>query len=339
MSIYLLTGAAGFIAYSIARQLLTEGHSVVGVDNINDAYDRRLKQWRLSQLQKLPNFHFHQADISNYAEIERIWQQTKPFDAVINLAARAGVRQSVTDPTIYFETNVIGTLNLLELCRKHKENKFILASSSSLYGQTNRMPFEESDNTDCPISPYAASKKGAEVLCYTYHSYYGIDTTIFRYFTVYGPAGRPDMSIFRFVQAINEGEPVTIFGDGSQMRDFTFVEDIARGTIAGLRPVGYEIINLGSDEPIKLLDVVSVIESKLGKRAKLEFEGMHSADVKATWANIEKARSILNWSPRTNYEQGIQRAIDWYLENRHWAKDIQTKLDFVQKLDKNGEAD
>jgi nucleoside-diphosphate-sugar epimerase len=186
------------------------------------------------------------------------------------------------------------------------------------------MPYSEDANTDHPLSPYAASKKGAEAMCYTYHHLYGIDVTVFRYFTVYGPAGRPDMSIFRFTQWINEGKPVTIFGDGQQSRDFTYVDDIARGTIAGLKPVGFEVINLGGDKPSVLMDVLHMIEAKLGKEAILDFKPFHSADMKATWANITKAGELLGWEPSISVEQGIQRAVDWYMENRDWAQHIET---------------
>jgi UDP-glucuronate 4-epimerase len=325
MTRYLLTGCAGFIASHVAQQLLAQGHQVVGIDNLNAAYDIRLKRWRLERLLQQPNFHYHQADISDFAQLNDIYKTYDgTFAAVINLAARAGVRQSLANPWVYIETNTTGTLNLLELCREHTVGKFILASTSSLYGTHNTMPYSEATNTDRPISPYAASKKGAEALAYTYYSLYGIDTTVLRYFTVYGPAGRPDMSIFRFIQWINEGRPVTVFGDGQQSRDFTYVQDIARGTIAALRPVGYEIINLGSDEPVILMTVIRKIEEQLGKSANLVFKPRHPADVTATWADISKAEALLQWRPQTHYEQGLSEAVQWYLENRAWAKDIAT---------------
>ena len=234
MSFYLLTGAAGFIASNVARLLLESGHSVVGIDNLNNAYDPRLKTWRIQQAQGHHGFAFHQIDICNRTALRALWETVGPFDAVINLAARAGVRQSVISPWEYFETNLTGTLNLLDLCRQFGTQKFVLASTSSLYGAGNSLPFSEDDNTDKPISPYASSKKAAETLCYTYHVLHGIDVTIFRYFTVYGPAGRPDMSIFRFIQWMKEGRPVQVYGDGQQSRDFTYVEDIAQGTVMGL---------------------------------------------------------------------------------------------------------
>ena len=258
----LLTGAAGFIASRVAHILLDRGDEVVGIDVMNDAYDPRLKIWRLAQLEDRPRFSFYRTDISNRRELEKVVSVAQP-DAVINLAARAGVRQSVDDPWIYYETNVTGTLNLLELCRSLGIPKFILSSTSSAYGNQLKQPFTEDMPTDSPLSPYAASKKAAEVLAYTYHDIYDIDVTVFRYFTVYGPAGRPDMSIFRFIRWVDEGVPVKVYGDGSQRRDFTFVEDIARGTVAGLSKVGYEIINLGGNGPVSLLEIIAIIEEKL----------------------------------------------------------------------------
>src|SRR5713226_4302887 len=245
----LVTGAAGFIASRVVDLLLAAGHTLTGLDNLNDAYDVRLKDWRLQHRLGRPGFAFHQIDITRLPELSDVFTARPVFDAVLNLAARAGVRQSVENPWIYFEANLTGTLNLLELCRQHGVSKFVLSSTSSLYGSHNPMPYREDADTSRPLSPYAASKKAAETLCYTYHYLYGLDVTVLRYFTFFGPAGRPDMSLFRFVQKVSERRPITIYGDGSQTRDFTFVDDIARGTIAALRPVGYDTINLGSDQP------------------------------------------------------------------------------------------
>ena len=326
MGHYLLTGAAGFIASKVAELLLSEGHAVVGVDNMNDAYDVRLKQWRLAQLAGRPGFEFRQLDITNRQKMRDLWesQKTKGFDAVINLAARAGVRQSVENPWVYLETNITGTLNLLDLCREFDVKKFILASTSSLYGKDNPLPFREDADSNRPLSPYAASKKAAEALCYTYHYLYGLDVTVFRYFTVYGPAGRPDMSLFRFAQWINEGKPVTVYGDGRQSRDFTNVEDIARGTIAGLHPLGFEVINLGSDKPVVLMDAIRLIEELTGRKALLEFQPLHPSDVRATWADIGKAKYLLDWRPLVGLEDGIADLVNWYQQNRSWAKEIAT---------------
>jgi len=325
---YLVTGCAGFIGAKVTEFLLRDGHTVAGVDNLNDAYDVRLKQWRLAQLEGKPGFVFRKLDITNHKELRKLWEPQEqggvPFDAVINLAARAGVRQSVENPGVYFETNVAGVLNLLELCREFGVKKFVLASTSSLYGADNPRPFREDANTDAPLSPYAASKKAAEALCYTYHYLYGIDVTVLRYFTVYGPAGRPDMSLFRFVQWIGEERPVIVYGDGQQSRDFTYVDDIARGTIAGLKPLGYEVINLGSDEPIVLMDAIRLVEELVGKKANIEYKPRHPADVLATWADIGKAERLLGWQPRASFAEGVARLAVWYRKNREWAKDVAT---------------
>jgi nucleoside-diphosphate-sugar epimerase len=324
LSKYLVTGAAGFIASKTCELLSSAGHTVVGVDNMNDAYDVRLKDWRLARLMKLKGFSIERLDICDRGGLRGLWDRAGPFDAVVNLAARAGVRQSVENPWVYFETNATGTLNLLDLCRSGGVKKFVLASTSSLYGKHNPMPYREDADTNRALSPYAASKKAAEAISYTYHYLYGLDVSVVRYFTVYGPSGRPDMSLFRFVQWIAEGRPVTVYGDGSQSRDFTYVEDIARGTIAALKPVGYEIINLGSDKPAVLMDVIRSIEKLLGKKAKLRYEPMHPADVPATWADIGKARKMLGWEPKTTLEKGLESIVAWYRENRDWAKDVRT---------------
>jgi len=326
MNHYLLTGVVGFIGSKVAEFLLEEGHTVVGVNNMNDAYDVRLKQWRLAQLEGRPGFEFHRLDITDRKALGDLWDFGKrnKFDAVINLAARAGVRQSVENPWVYLETNATGTLNLLELCREFDVKKFVLVSTSSLYGKDNPMPFREDADTNHPLSPYATSKKAAETFCYTYYYLYGIDVTVFRYFTVYGPAGRPDMSLFSFVQWISEGKPVTVYGDGRQSRDFTYVEDIARGMIAGLRPRGYEAINLGSDTPIVLMDAIRLIEELVGRKAVLEFKPLHPSDVLATWADIRRADRLLGWRPQIEFKKGIASLVNWYQQNQEWTRDLET---------------
>ncbi len=324
MARYLVTGAAGFIASRVTHILLDRGDEVTGVDNLNDAYDPRLKHWRLEQLKGRDGFRFERMDLSDREALARIFQEHDPFDGVVNLAARAGVRQSVENPWIYMETNATATLNLLELCKDHGVGKFVLASTSSLYGQHNPIPYAEDSDTNRPLSPYAASKKAAEAMCYTYHHLFGIDVTVFRYFTVYGPAGRPDMSLFRFVQWVSEDKPVLIYGDGGQSRDFTFVDDIARGTVAGLKPLGYEVINLGSDEPVVLRDALKLVEELVGKPARIEYKPLHKADVLRTWADISKARRLLGWSPETLHVEGIRRTVEWYNQNRAWASELET---------------
>lgn len=318
---FLVTGCAGFIGCKVADLLLTEGHSVVGIDNLNDAYDPRLKRWRLAELDGRGGLSFYYADICDREATENVFRKHAPFDAVINLAARAGVRPSVENPWLYVETNTVGALNLLDLCRRWGVPKFVHASTSSLYGENER-PFREDQPTDCPLSPYAASKKAAEALCHTYHHLHGLDVTVLRYFTVYGPAGRPDMSIFRFIRWIAEGEPLVLYGDGSQERDFTFVDDIARGTVLALKPAGYEIINLGSDRPVSLRRVIAILAELLGMEAKVTYLPRHPADVLATWADITKARKLLGWEPRTTLEEGLRQAVEWYQQNRSWAKEV-----------------
>ena len=289
---YLVTGCAGFIGWRVTEFLLEAGHTVVGIDNVNASYDTQVKQWRLKQLQDTPNFHFHRADICDRDALRTIFNT--PYNAVINLAARAGVRDSVEDPWAYIDTNVTGTLNLLELCREFEVNKFVLASTSSLYGSSNSLPFSEETNTDGLLSPYAASKKGAEAICHSYHHLYGIDITVFRFFTVYGPAGRPDMSAFRFVHWISEEKPVIVYGDGKESsRDYTYLDDIARGVIAGLKPLKYEVINLGSDSPIVLIDTIRLIEELVGKKAILSHHPFHPADARAHVGRHPKSRKTL----------------------------------------------
>jgi len=322
MKTILLTGAAGFIGWKTAEFLLKEGHKVIGVDNLNNYYDVRLKEYRKKDLEKYENFKFYPVDIENLQALEILFNDYK-FDVVINLAARAGVRYSMINPYVYMTTNANGTLNLLELMKKYSVKKFVLASTSSLYaGQP--MPFKEDLPVNTPISPYAASKKAAEVMAYTYHYLYGIDVSVVRYFTVYGPAGRPDMSIFRFIKWIDEGKPIILYGDGSQSRDFTYVDDIARGTILATKELGYEIINLGGGKnPISLKRVIETIEAHLGKKAVIDYRPFHKADLKETWADITKAKNLLGWEPKVSFEEGIKKTVDWYLENRDWLKDVE----------------
>jgi len=328
---YLVTGAAGFIGANVCRQLLDAGHQVVGVDNLSDAYDPRLKEWRLRQLQVLPGFRYHATDVGDFFALKTLFENAgvgsasssnPPFAGVINLAARAGVRPSVRDPWIYLKVNAEGTLNLLELCRKFGVVKFVLSSTSSLYGGHNAVPFAEDADTSRPLSPYAASKGAAEALAYTYHHLHKLDVTVLRYFTVYGPAGRPDMSIFRFVRWIAMGEPITVFGDGSQSRDFTYVEDVARGTVAALRPLGFEVINLGGDRPTKLTEVIEELSRLLNRPAKLVHRPAHPADVLATWANIEKAKIMLDWEPSVSVQTGLKYCVEWFFREQELATEL-----------------
>lgn len=305
----LVTGVAGFIANKTAELLLKDGVEVVGVDNMNDYYDVRLKEFRLQQLKSYKNFTFLKLDIEDKNALKSVFENHK-FDVVFNLAARAGVRASMENPEVYMTTNALGTLYLLDLMRDFKVKKLVLASTSSLYaGQ--KMPFSETLPVNTPISPYAASKKAAEVMAYSYHFLYGIDVSVVRYFTVYGPAGRPDMSIFRFVRWVKEGKPLEVFGDGSQSRDFTYVDDIAKGTIAASKDLGYEIINLGGGQnPISLHKIIGTIETLVGKKAVIQNLDFHKADVKETWADILKAEKLLGWKPKVSIEEGISLTVE-----------------------------
>jgi UDP-glucuronate 4-epimerase len=326
----LVTGAAGFIASRVCALLHEQGREVTGVDNFNDAYDLQLKMWRWVHLENLPGLELHRLDIGASDALERLFERHArvakgaPFDAVVNLAARAGVRASVENPRVYVEANVTGALNVMEMCRKFGVKKFVLASTSSLYGKDHQTPYREEMNTDKQLSPYAATKKAAEAMAYTYHFLHKLDVSVLRYFTVYGPAGRPDMTPLRFVQRIREGRTITIFGDGNQSRDFTYVDDIARGTILAMRPVGYEAFNLGSDEPLPLRGMIVLIEELTGQKAKIEYQPWHPADMPATWADISKAKKMLDWKPQTSFRDGMRQLVTWYEENRAWAKDIAT---------------
>jgi nucleoside-diphosphate-sugar epimerase len=327
MANYLVTGAAGFIAARVCEMLLETGHTVLGVDNLNAAYDVRMKDFRLTLLQSYPGFTFRKLDIGDRVQVDTLISalassDIPPFDAVINLAARAGVRKSVTDPWVYIDTNVTGTLNLLELCQKQGIKKFILASTSSVYGADAPLPTPENADSDFPLQAYAASKKGAEALCHAYHFLHNIDVTIFRYFTVYGPAGRPDMSMFRFIRWITEGVPLLLYGDGDQSRGFTYIDDIARGTIMGLKPLGFEIINLGGHETISINNLINLLEEIIGRQARIKQLPANLADMRANCANTEKAGSLLGWEPQISLNEGIKNTVEWYLSQRAWANQI-----------------
>jgi len=320
MPTILVTGSAGFIGWKVSEKLLERGYEVVGIDNLNDYYDVRLKEYRLGLLKRYPNFTFYKVDVEDINSLRDIFQRHS-FDGVINEAARAGVRYSIENPYVYMTTNAIGTLNLLELMKEFGIKTFVLASTSSLYaGQP--MPFKEELPVNTPISPYASSKKAAEVMAYTYHYLYGINVAVLRYFTVYGPAGRPDMSIFRFIKWVLEDKPLEVFGDGSQSRDFTYIDDIAEGTIRALEIKGYEIINLGNNNPHRLSEVIELIEKYTGKKAKVNHKDFHKADMRATWADIEKAKNLLGWEPQVSLDEGIKRTVEWTIQNWDWVKDI-----------------
>ena len=316
-----VTGCAGFIGSKVCSLLIKRNNRVIGIDNINDAYDTKLKEHRLSLLKAEENFTFHKLDITNKEDLEKCFSKYSNIEAVVNLAARAGVRRSIDIPSEYYLDNVIGTLNLLQICKELKILKFVQASTSSVYGE-NQTPFHEDQNTDFTISPYSSSKKAAESLCYTYHKLYNINISVLRYFTVYGPAGRPDMCPFRFIRWIAQGEDVIVYGDGSQERDFTYVDDIAKGTVLAIKSSGFQIMNLGNDKPVKLTDLIKLIEIKLRKKARIIECNPHITDVSATWADISRAKKVLNWTPRIDIEKGLDLTIDWYNKNKDLANSI-----------------
>jgi UDP-glucuronate 4-epimerase len=336
VSTYLVTGVAGFIASRTAALLLAQGHRVVGVDNLNDYYDVRLKDHRLAGLLGEEavstgadgcrvgaggNFFFFPVDVEDFSALERLFREIQ-FDAVFNLAARAGVRASLENPGVYLSTNTGGALNVLECQRRYGVRKLVLASTSSLYAGCP-LPFAEDQPVNTPRSPYAASKKAAELLAYTYHHQFGLDVSIVRYFTVFGPAGRPDMSLFRFIQRLRHGQPLEIFGDGRQTRDFTYVDDIARGTILAARPLGYEIINLGGGRcPLSLLDAIAILERCLGQTARLNHQPPAPADIVETQADIRKAARLLEWRPEIEPAEGLRRTVEWHLANSAWLDEL-----------------
>ena len=322
MANYLVTGAAGFIGARTSELLVKDGHNVVGVDNLNEAYDLRMKEYRLKKLQALEGFHFHRLDISDKSIIENLKGET--FAGVINLAAWAGVRASVKNPWVYVESNVLGTLNMLELCRQTGIPKFIVASTSSIYGADPPYPTPETASSSEPLQPYAASKKGAEAMAHAYHHLYDIDVTVVRFFTVYGPAGRPDLSIFRFVQWISEGQPVRVNGDGEQSRGFTYIDDIARGVISALKPLGFEIINLGGHEVITINNLIKLIEDVVGKKAIIQYGPPDPADMRSNWADVSKAGELLGWEPQFDMRAGIEKLVEWYNAEREWASKVLT---------------
>jgi UDP-glucuronate 4-epimerase len=322
MGNYLVTGAAGFIGARTSEFLIRDGHTVVGIDNMNEAYDPIIKEYRLKKLLAMPGFTFHKQDISKRYIINSFKEHR--FEGVINLAARAGVRYSVDDPWTFVQSNVVGTLNLLELCKETGTKKFILASTSSIYGENPPYPTPETASSSEPLQPYAASKKGAEAMCHAYHHLYGIDVSILRYFTVYGPAGRPDLAHLRFVQWISEGRPVRVNGDGEHSRGFTYIDDIARGTILALKPLGYEVFNLGGHEVISVNNLIRLMEEIIGKKADVRYGPTNPADMLTNQADVTKAGELLGWEPQYNMRAGIEKLVEWYNAERAWASDILT---------------
>tara|TARA_B100001142_G_scaffold248010_1_gene247801 strand:- start:3239 stop:4192 length:954 start_codon:yes stop_codon:yes gene_type:complete len=308
----LITGAAGFIGYHLCKELLDEDNNILGVDNLNDYYDCKLKHKRLDQLKSYKNFKFEKIDISDRKMISVAFNRFKP-KKVVNLAAQAGVRYSLENPYIYIDSNIVGFLNILELCRLNETEGLIYASSSSVYGENKKIPFSINDRVDKPISLYAASKKANELMAHSYSHLYGLHTTGLRYFTVYGPWGRPDMAYFIFTQKILSGEPISVFNNGNMKRDFTFIDDIISGTKAAInRNYELEIFNLGNQKSEMLLDIIKTIENELNKKALIKFKPMQPGDVKETYADINKTKKMLSFNPKTSINEGLPEFIHWY---------------------------
>ncbi len=307
-----LTGAAGFIGSSLADRLLAMNYHVTAVDNFDPFYDKKIKENNIKRIRDHDHFHFFPEDILDHNALDRLFSRNN-FEIVVHIAAKAGVRPSILDPNAYYQTNVMGTMNLLELCKKYNVKKFILASTSSIYGNNDKVPFSEDDVVDYPISPYAASKKATELLCHTYYHLYDIQTYCLRFFTVYGPRQRPDLAIHKFFKLITAGDPITVFGDGATSRDYTFIDDILDGVMKSIEKVsGYEIINLGESQTITLNNLIILIEDVLGITAKKKYVPMQPGDVDRTFADITKAKKLLGYNPQTDMRDGLIKFRDWF---------------------------
>ncbi len=310
----LVTGAAGFIGSHLCERLLGEGLVVVGIDNFDDFYDPKIKHRNISTCLNNKNFRLIEADIRDRNAMEKAAEET---EMIVHLAARAGVRPSIEQPMLYNDVNINGTMVLLEAANKHKVDKFIFASSSSVYGNNKKVPFSEDDNVDFPISPYAATKKACELICHTYHHLYGIDITSLRFFTVYGPRQRPDLAIHKFSRLIEQGKPIPVYGDGSMMRDFTYIDDVIEGTIAAMNKCeGYNIYNLGESQPITVNDLIEEIEKALDKTAIKKYLPLQPGDVNRTFADINKAVKELGYNPSTPIPDGLAKFTTWLRQEK-----------------------
>ncbi|MEP2670022.1 MAG: NAD-dependent epimerase [Cyclobacteriaceae bacterium] len=328
----LVTGAAGFIGFHLSKRLLQAGYAVVGIDNMNDYYEVSLKESRLNLLKEIEGFEFRQLSIVDNENIDQLFKDNS-FSFVVNLAAQAGVRYSITNPQAYIDSNIQGFINILEACRHNKPKHLVYASSSSVYGANTKMPFSVHHNVDHPLSLYAATKKANELMAHTYSSLYNLPTTGLRFFTVYGPYGRPDMALFLFTKAILEGKPIDVYNHGKMKRDFTYVEDIVEGILKLLpeAPVGnkawsgeapdpatsfapYRVFNIGNNKPVELLEFIEVLEDKLGKKAIKNFMPIQPGDVPETYADIEALEKAVGFRPSTSIEEGIGNFVDWFFE-------------------------
>lgn len=318
---YLVTGGAGFIGFFLSRALLEKGARVIGMDNMNDYYEVSLKEARLAILQKYENYTFVKGDISDKAAVQKVFADGKP-DIVVNLAAQAGVRYSITNPDAYVQSNLVGFFEILEACRNFGVKHLVFASSSSVYGGNKKVPFSTDDKVDQPVSLYAATKKSNELMAYAYSKLYGIPLTGLRFFTVYGPMGRPDMAYFKFAKKIMAGEPIQVYNNGDMMRDFTYVDDIVQGIENILcnppaqdeNGAAYKIYNIGNNKPEKLMDYIKVLENCLGREAKKEFLPMQPGDVYETYADVTDLMNDFGFKPSTTIEEGLSRFAEWFLQ-------------------------
>ncbi len=310
----LVTGSAGFIGFHVAKRLLADGHRVVGLDNFNNYYDPQIKEARNAILKKHEAFKLYRGDLADNSQVSKIFE-LESVDKVCHLAAQAGVRYSLENPYVYENSNMLGTLNILESMRRHGVNDLVFASSSSVYGGIQEIPFHEDMRINQPVSLYAATKAANELYAHAYHHLYGLNTVGLRFFTVYGPWGRPDMALFLFVDAILNKRPIQVFNHGDMVRDFTYIDDIVGGVVASLEAVeqlGYEIINLGCSSPVNLLEFIQVIEETLDQEAEKEMLPMQPGDVRATYADVSKAHELLDYTPRTTIKDGVRQFVEWY---------------------------
>lgn len=316
METILITGGAGFIGSHVVERLLAQDKRVACLDNFDPFYDPSIKRTNLAHAVKNKSFHLVKEDILNRTGLSKLFREHR-IETVFHCAARAGVRPSIQDPFLYQKVNVEGTLNLLEVARAYGVRNFVFASSSSVYGAGSRIPFTEEDPADRPLSPYAATKRAGELLCYNYHHLYRIPITSLRFFTVYGPRQRPEMAIHQFTRLIDSGKPITLYGDGTSSRDYTYIDDIVEGVLAALeKPMGWEVINLGGSRGTELCQLVVLIEKALGKKATVEFRPEQAGDVPITFADVGKARRLLGYEPRTPIEEGIPKFVEWYRANK-----------------------
>ncbi|MEA4870296.1 MAG: SDR family NAD(P)-dependent oxidoreductase [Christensenella sp.] len=316
----LITGSAGFIGYHLAKRLLLRGYRIAGVDSMNDYYDPALKRARLAELQKHERFSFTEGDLAEDGLVERLFRETRP-DVVVHLAAQAGVRYSIENPRAYIESNIVGFFNVLEAVRRYPVEHFLYASSSSVYGNHDKTPFSVEDRVDKPVSLYAATKKSDELFAYTYAHLYGVPATGLRFFTVYGPFGRPDMAYFKFTKSILEGKPIDVYNNGDMLRDFTYIDDVTacveRMLFSPPKPdetgAPYAVYNIGNNNPVKLIDFIRAIEAALNQTATLNYLPMQAGDVEKTYADISSTQRDFGFSPKTQISDGLQQFINWYL--------------------------